>query len=493
MAAIPPISPSLLLIPLLLFAALLRFHDLDLQSLWFDELMTWTRSNFDTLPDVMDSILADVWTPGYSLWMWAWMKAVGNSEFLLRYPAALAGVASVAAIFALGRRLTGDARVGIFAATLTAALHVTVYYSQEARPYSALILYTILSTYCWLRLMQTIARDEPLPLALVAGYAISLLAVLYLNYFGLMLLGLHGLCAGLWHLRQPRRWPKYLLMFGVVALGYAPWIPETLNDLGRGSYYLAAPKSYVYEGLTYLHFLFNARPPWVNTALIVIAAVLIAEGVRAARGGKVRWGTWALLIGWLVLPFTITYAYSSLASKSVLVDRYLLIAFPAWALLLAWTITRLPVPRPLPALITLAMTMLALNNLMYGWEYYHRVTKAQFREAAAAVVAHSADLPERPAIVGFTGHFGTQTHFDYYFEQMGSDLRVDLGAGTAEDIPLVEELIGGPDRPRYLWLVTAFNAPSPELVARLDADYRVVLDEPLFRAEVWLFEADGGG
>lgn len=482
------------LVPVLLMAALLRFHDLDLQSLWFDELMTWARSNQATPGGVIQSVIGDVWAPGYSLWMWAWIRGVGSSEFLMRFPAALAGVMTVSAMYALGQRLTGDQRVGVFASTLTAILHITVYYSQEARPYAALILYTSLSTYFWLRLMQDISNEKPLRPALALGYAITLLIAAYFNYFGLVLMALQGLGAILWHLAKPGRWVKLAPVFGIVIAGYAPWIPETLNDLRRGSYYLGAPKSFVVDGLTFLHFLTNARPEWVDTLLVVIAAVLVIEGGRMfVRKERIRWGVWALLIGWLVIPFTITYIYSSLAAKSILVDRYLLISFPAWALLLAWTITRLPLPRPLEALMVSGMTMLLVYNLLadWGWGYYHRPTKAQFREATAYVVEHGADLPERPYVIGFDGARETEEHFDYTFEQMGSDMRIDTLAGALEDVPQLETLIGGSHRPRYIWLVSAFNLPSPAFVERLDRDYAIVLHQPLYQAEVWLFEADG--
>ncbi|MBN1312408.1 MAG: glycosyltransferase family 39 protein [Anaerolineae bacterium] len=487
-----PSSPYLLMVPLLLFAALLRFHDLDLQSLWFDELMTWARSNQATPAEVIRSAIDDVWAPGYSVWMWTWMRTIGTSTFLLRFPAALAGVMSAAAMYVLGRRLAADARVGVFAAALTAILQVSVYYSQEARPYSALILYTTLSSYFWLRLMEDIGQDKPLRLVLAAGYATTMLAALYVNYFGLVLLGLHGLGAGLWHLTRPRRWAKLLLLFGIVMVGYAPWVPETLNDLGREAYYLPPPKGYVYEGMLLLRFFFNARPDWAQVMLALTAAALAVDGGRALwRKERVRWEVWTVLIGWMALPYTVTYIYSSLASKSVLVDRYLLISFPAWVLLVAWMLTRLPLPRPLPTLVVAGMSVLLMYNLVVGWGYYHRPTKAQFREATAYAVEHSTDLPERPYIIAFDGTPGTEEHFNYTFKQMGSDLRVDMMAGYFEEIPQLEALIERQDHPRFIWLVSAFNLPNPAFIKRLEQDYEIMLHEPLYRAEVWLFEVDG--
>jgi uncharacterized membrane protein len=474
-----------LLVPLLIVAAGLRFHDLDLQSLWYDELMTWMRTDFTTLPEVFASVRDDVWAPGYPLWAYFWQQVVGSSEWLLRFPAALAGVAGVAAIYTLGRRIA-DHRAGLFAALLLTVLQTPVYYAQEARPYAALILYTVLSTYFWWRINQRIAADERPPWAVMAAYIITTLIIVYYNYFGLVMLGTQGLMAGVWHIRTPRRWLPLAGVYAVIFLLYAPWVPETLADLGRESYYQPPPQSFRVELLTYFHVLMNLQPPWVNAQMVFVTLVLGVEGVRLARGERVPWRVWSFLFVWLLLPFTITYVYSALDSKSILVTRYLLISAPAAYLLLGFALTRLPLPR---LAVSAAAALLAVGmvyNLLYGWDYYNRVTKTQYREAAAYVTTQEAAHQGDPLIIGYTGFSGTAIHFDYYFERLGARpaVRVDLDAGRVE---AVREMVRESDAERA-WLLVAFNQPDPAVLEALSEEYTLSEQRDFFQATVYRFE-----
>ncbi|MGF1504435.1 MAG: glycosyltransferase family 39 protein [Anaerolineae bacterium] len=478
-----------IVVPLLIVAAGLRFHDLDLQSLWFDELMTWTRSDQPTFAAMIASVREDVWPPGHPMAAFVWMKAVGSSEFLLRYPAALAGVLFVAAIYRLGRDLLGG-RGGLYAALLAAVVQVTIYYSQEARPYAALLLYTTLSMLFWLRIMRALHRDErPNPVALV-GYALTALLILYYNYFGSLLVALQGIGALAWHIRQPRRWPAFFALYAVIAVGYLPWLPETLRDLQRDTYFLTSTQSVIVELLTYFHFLLNMRPPWVDAMNILFGVVVGVELWRALRlKEEVRWDVWAILLLWLLLPFAITYGYSTAANKSLLVNRYLLIGAPAYYLLLAWMAGRLPLPRGAVTGVMAAAGLVLVYHLVYGWDYYNRVTKAQFREAAALVVETDPDLTGDSLIIGFTGHPNTETHFDYYFEQMGSARRVQAAAGWATDAGPLAALVAE-EKPDYVWLVTAFTPPADEVLAALDESHDPVRQEAYYSAWVWLWEAE---
>ena len=112
--------------------------------------------------------------------------------FLLRYPAALMGVLSAAAVYALGRRLSSHLS-GVLAAALMSVLHIAIYYSQEARPYAALIAFTTLSTYLWVRMQQTLARGEAPGPGITAGYVLCALLGAYWNYYGLLVIALQGL------------------------------------------------------------------------------------------------------------------------------------------------------------------------------------------------------------------------------------------------------------------------------------------------------------
>ena len=74
----------------------------------------------------------------YSTVMHFWL-ALGTSEFWLRLPAAIFGMATVPVLFKVGEKL-GSWRVGAVAALLAATSPFNIYHSQEVRFYSLFML-----------------------------------------------------------------------------------------------------------------------------------------------------------------------------------------------------------------------------------------------------------------------------------------------------------------------------------------------------------------
>jgi 4-amino-4-deoxy-L-arabinose transferase-like glycosyltransferase len=131
----------------------LRFATLDGQSLWLDEAVTARLLRLDlgamwqAIPDSESS------PPLYYLLAWLWTQVFGTGEVGMRSLSALLGTATIAVVWALGRRLGGD-RGGLAAAILVAVNPMLVWFSQEARAYSLLALLGALSALLWLRALE---------------------------------------------------------------------------------------------------------------------------------------------------------------------------------------------------------------------------------------------------------------------------------------------------------------------------------------------------
>ena len=522
--AAQPRAALALMIPVLLLATFLRVYHLTFQSLWLDELMTWWRSSYNDLPTVLRSVESDVWPPGYSLWIYAIIHTLGASDYLLRFPAALGGVLSVAAIYLLGRRLGGHL-AGLFAALLLAVLEISIYYSQEARPYSGLILFSILSTYFGLRLVEDSGKPGPfagartwhchvpteekagrLPVPRlwidIGGYVVTALLAAYWNYYGIVLIACQALGAGIMLIRKPRSWPALIGVYVAIGVGYLPWARQLLDDFGRDVYLAVRPGGYGDELMAFLRALLNLEQGYVLAAIGVVVIALIAEGIRRAgphpptpspfmeRGWRAeRAGgeavVWLILVGWLLLPFTITYV-RSLISVSTFLHRYLLISLPAAALLIGLALSRLPIRRWMQAGLMLLAVIVLLNNLVRHWDYYTRVTKAQFRETVEEVEARDPTLGGPSVIVAYTGYHGTLDVFDFYFEQAGSPRRTQLEAGFGGETPAVEELVAQ-QKARYVWLIAAQNLPDAGFLQAMGQTFSLVEHRDLNQAGVWLY------
>jgi len=178
-ARLPPWWP---LAALVVLAAALRLSTLDLQSFWYDEAFTPVhvlhRSLWATLRAVSHTENSP---PLWYVIAWADARVLGTGEVALRLPSALAGVATVPVVWAIGRELTGR-RAALVAGGLVAVNPLFVWYSQEARVYSLFALTVALAMLCLVR-----AEREPTP-ARMAWFALSGALALLTHYFAVFLL-----------------------------------------------------------------------------------------------------------------------------------------------------------------------------------------------------------------------------------------------------------------------------------------------------------------
>ena len=138
----------------LTFVALaLRLWRLD-SGLWLDEVFTLLDFGRVPLTEVVTRFPSQNQHMLYSVLMHFPLALWGESAWALRLPAVLFGVGSVWAVFFLGRKLVGASQALLAAALMTVSYH-HVWFSQNARGYTGLLLFTTLATWLWLE-----ARDR---------------------------------------------------------------------------------------------------------------------------------------------------------------------------------------------------------------------------------------------------------------------------------------------------------------------------------------------
>ncbi|MBX3063361.1 MAG: glycosyltransferase family 39 protein [Anaerolineae bacterium] len=137
---------------ILLLAAYLRLHNLEVQSLWNDEGNS-LRLAERSAPDLIAATNRDIHPPGYYLALKGWYALTGDSELALRSLSALMSILAVACVYALGKHLFAPG-VGVMSALLTAVNTFSIYYAQEARMYAQLQLVaaaSMLAFILWLK------------------------------------------------------------------------------------------------------------------------------------------------------------------------------------------------------------------------------------------------------------------------------------------------------------------------------------------------------
>jgi mannosyltransferase len=228
----PPIRPGLaqrlrrpgpteIVLTLTLLAAAMRFGTLNVQSIWLDESATMilVRRGFGGMLSHLSS--SESAPPLYYILVWAWTKLFGVGPLGFRSFSALIGTITVPVMYAAGRRISP--RVGLWAAALTLVSPAMYYYSQEARAYGLLVLFSAAAFALWLRALQ-----RPTGRNLALWSLVSSLAVLT-HYFAAFLFVPEALL-----LARRCGWKQVRVAVGAVVLVGLALLPLALAQRADG-------------------------------------------------------------------------------------------------------------------------------------------------------------------------------------------------------------------------------------------------------------------
>jgi mannosyltransferase len=141
------------LVSLIIVGCILRFYNITMNSLWLDETATlsFAERSFTGIWDLTAS--GGEFNPPLFFWVEHFMIAFGNSEFILRFAPAIAGIATIPIFFLIGRELKDDT-TGLISAFILTISQFAIFYSQEARAYSLMLLMVSIALYFYLRALN---------------------------------------------------------------------------------------------------------------------------------------------------------------------------------------------------------------------------------------------------------------------------------------------------------------------------------------------------
>lgn len=129
----------------------LRLPNLN-ESLWNDEIWS-TRVLIGNLSALIHTTIDDRHPPFYQAFMFAWIRMFGDSELSVRIPAFLCGILAVLLVHEFASRLV-ERKTALLASFLLAVSPAHIWYSQEARSYSLLLSFLLLSLIAYLKLKE---------------------------------------------------------------------------------------------------------------------------------------------------------------------------------------------------------------------------------------------------------------------------------------------------------------------------------------------------
>jgi mannosyltransferase len=217
------------LLVIIISGFLLRLSNLT-ESLWGDELWA-THVYLGNLRTLVYTILYDPHPPLYSLFMFIWIKLFGDSELSVRLPPLICGVSSIFLVYTLAA-LTTDKKTALLASFLLSVSPVHIWYSQEARSYSALSFLLLLSIISYVHLRDSHARPIWIIVYFCAAFSYTLSH--FYSSFYIILISL--MC---WLERHTQR--RHILTLNLLIVSWlAVWlaIKFILPDMPLGLNYL---------------------------------------------------------------------------------------------------------------------------------------------------------------------------------------------------------------------------------------------------------------
>ncbi len=204
-----------------LMAIALRWSGLNSQSLWGDEGYTIWLSRLSPTT-ICHNLRFDTGPPLYYFIQHYWAVCFGSGPYAVRGLAALFATLSWPLFYLLARKILIDRAAVLMALALGAFSFLQIWYSQEARFYSLLFLFSLASVFCLLLHLEnrTPLRFAGTLLCLVAGLYTHNIALFYLPGFAVL---------WLWY---PSETPfsvriKDLAAASIAALLlYLPWLPS---------------------------------------------------------------------------------------------------------------------------------------------------------------------------------------------------------------------------------------------------------------------------
>lgn len=216
-------STKAVLVGLVAIAAILRFSTLGLQNYWIDEAVTVGLLRLGFVEMLATIPHTESTPPLFYVLAWLWGQVFGTEEVGLRSLSALLGTAFVPLAYLAARDLVSP-RVGLIAAGLAAVSAPLIWYSQEARAYSLLVLLAGLSMVYFARALR--ARRGAL-----ARWTLASIAALATHYFAVFLVVAEAAVL-LWRLHPTRR---LIAACSALALAGAALLPLAAFQGSRGN------------------------------------------------------------------------------------------------------------------------------------------------------------------------------------------------------------------------------------------------------------------
>jgi uncharacterized membrane protein len=434
------------------------------KCLWWDEIYFLVISVRHPLAEIVSVFPADTQHTLYSILARLSVLALGEHAWSLRLPALVFGIASIPILYLLAATVTSRFEAMLSAAFLTVSYH-HVWFSQNARGYSTLAFWALLSSFFLIRGMRSGGRGH------FIGYAVAVSLGVYTHLTMMFLVASHLLiCLGMaltdWRkglglARWKSPFGAFILAGGLSLALYSPILMQVQNffvnrpSAMRG---VSTPRWAFWETLRGLTLGMGTETVLAGSALFVacgawsyfkqdrvIFALFALPGVITALGAVLTRGTMYPRFYFFLIGFAVIILVRGLTVISEWTSSH----WPRW----------FPGGNPGPALTAILATVLLVSSA-FSLQRNYRYPKQDFEGAMQFI---DAEIKDGDTVV--TAGATTYPYRQYY-------------AKPWESVESVEQLREICRRGKPVWLVYTFprylEAAAPPVMEMIRKEFNVV-------------------
>jgi 4-amino-4-deoxy-L-arabinose transferase-like glycosyltransferase len=474
---------------ILIGAFLIASIHLERESLWYDEAWSMWAVRGDRVTDTLSRVREDVHPPLYFLLLDGWTFVAGESAYAVRLLSTLFGMIGLAATYAVGRRLF-DRRAALYALVMLATASFFVYYAREVRMYTLVLALAALSTWLYLRWLNTPTGTPTWRRGLIYGLCMS--ALLYTHYDGVLVIVSQIVHLLLTQIRATDQSPlqngrraqhvaplhkrlvSRIFPYTLAVVSFVPYVPIVLQQFKNNpNGPLAAPVPTDWGTIAALVYVYTSDTWWLFVLPLLIGGVLALK-----RNGRAL----VLLVLWLVVTPAALLAIN-LWFVPIFQIRYTLAALPAGALLVAYGLRYIKWPLLASALLAgIVYTQLTMFPTLWP-------PKLPYRDVVRAVVAERGAL--EPAITDIAPINPVAYYDRLYHLRHGVSIDLSWRRHSRNEVRnIVDHVTSAPS----VWLMMPTNvAKTWHAAAFLDADYGIAYREGVANMVFYRFDRAAEG
>jgi 4-amino-4-deoxy-L-arabinose transferase-like glycosyltransferase len=395
-------------------ACVYRLYHLDYYSLWADEVWSVQACELGSFKAmILHLIHRDLHPPGYQTILYFWISLFGSTEFSVRSLSALSGVAAIIVIYSIGKKHF-NVLAGLLAASLLSGSFQAIYYSQEARSYSLLLLLSCISAGSFLDIFIDKSRKAVDFLVFI----ITGTLLVYLHYIGSVFMAAEGIIAIFLSLFAKDHRKKIIgrifITLPFIAIMYSPWLPTMYHHATKTEFW--AEKPGIHDFFNVWHFILGN-----STLLATMQIAGITAVIAMFLSGKQKETTWdektkaATLLSLLFIPMAILFT-KSYFSQSIHEDRHFIYAIPLVCLSTGYFLSRIA---NLPGkanhktvFVIAAFLLISIEQLRTNTnENAHKKLLPQDLRGAVSIIKSDSEFSEKKVSI-----VATHGAFNHYFK-----------------------------------------------------------------------------